>query len=190
MHFNRSTAPAHTGGETAGRHCTARLNGSTLSEICARPTTRQQRVLARRRQPWRTRRRRHRARAATSMVDSAPRARTSRHCPTSALVPPHDNSKYRYIVGNLGAHGGGATVHGRRHRWSTVHRAPTQSTLSDICARSAIPPQRALVHHRQPWRTRRRRHSRTGGEIDGRECTTRLDESTLSDICARPARQQ
>jgi hypothetical protein len=102
MHFNRSTAPARTGGETVGRHCTARLNVSTLSEICARSHhSRQQRVLAHRRQRWRTRRRHHRALAATSMVDTAPRASSSRHCQTSARDP-------------------------------------------------AIPPQRALVHHRQP----------------------------------------
>jgi hypothetical protein len=119
-----TAAPPRTGGEVDGRHCTARLDESTLSDICARSAIPPQRALVHHRQPWRTRRRRHRARAARSMVDTAPRASTSRHCPACALVPPNNNNKYWYIVGNLGARDGGATVHGRRGRWSTLHRAP------------------------------------------------------------------
>jgi hypothetical protein len=65
-----------------------------------------------------------RALAARSLVDTASRAKTDRHCATSVLFPPNNNREYWYIVGNLGAHGGRATVHGRRHRWSTLHCAP------------------------------------------------------------------
>jgi hypothetical protein len=119
-----TAAPSCTGSEVDGRHCTARHDGSTLSNICARSAIPPQRALVHHRQPWRTRRRRHRARAARSMVDTASRASTGRHCPTSALVSPNDNGGYWYIVGNLGTHDGGATVHGRRHRWSTLYRAP------------------------------------------------------------------
>jgi hypothetical protein len=124
MHFNRPTTLAHTGGEIAGRHCVALLNASTMPDIYARLAKQQQRALQHRGQPWRTRRRRHRARAARSTVDTAPRASPSRHCPTSARGQPFHHSEYWYIVGNLGAHEGGATVHGRRGRWSTLHRAP------------------------------------------------------------------
>jgi hypothetical protein len=158
MHFNRSAEPAHTDGEIASRHCVARLDESALTNICARSTKQQQRALLHRRQPWRTRRRCHRAWAARSRVDTAPRIRTSRHCPTSALVSPDDNSEYWYIVGNLGAHDGGATVHGRRHRWSTLRPRLNGSTLSNISARLVTQQQLVLVHRRKPWSTRRRHH--------------------------------
>jgi hypothetical protein len=138
MHFNRSTVPARTGGEIAGRHSVARQNGSTLCNICALPTKQQQLVLVHRRQRWRTRRRCHHARVATSMVDTASRAKTERHCPTSALVPPNDYSEYWYIIGNLGAHDGGATVHGQRGRWSTLHRAPRGSRHCPTSARVSL----------------------------------------------------
>jgi hypothetical protein len=87
-----------------------------------------------------------------------PRIRTSRHCPTSALVKPHDNSEHCYIVGNLGAHGGGATMHGWRHRWSTLRPRLNGSTLSNISARLVTQQQLVLVHRRQAWSTRRRHH--------------------------------
>jgi hypothetical protein len=100
-----------------------------MSDICARSVIPPQQVLVHRRQPWRNRRRRHRARAARSMVDTAPRASTSRHCATSALVPPNYDSEYWYIIGNLGAHEGGTTAHWRRHRWSTLHNAPRRVNI-------------------------------------------------------------
>jgi hypothetical protein len=155
--------------------------------MCARPTKQQQQVLVHHRQPWRTRRRCHRARAARSMVDSAPRASTSLQCQTSARGPSFHHSKYWYIVGNLGAIGGGATVHEQRGRWSTLHNAPrrvdivrnlrssrrmttasTGTSLASLAQMAAAPP-------------------RTGCDIDGRHSFARHNGSTMSDKCGRPA---
>jgi hypothetical protein len=152
-----------------------------MSDICARSVIPPQQVLVHRRQPWRNRRRRHRARAARSMVDTAQRASTSRHCPKSALVPPNDDSEYWYIVGKLGADGGGATAHGLRHRWSHSFARHNGSTMSDKCGRPATRYWPVVVHHRQCCGRRRRRWHVSSAT------TTRFGSSvsTMPNICTR-----
>jgi hypothetical protein len=121
------------------------------------------------------------------MVDTAPRAKTGRHCPTSALVSPNDNSEYWYIV---------------VQPWCTrrrCHRARAARSMVDTASRASTGrhcPTSALVSPNDNsgyWFIVGNLGAHDGGAtVHGRRgrwsvVHRAIDESTLSDICALSA---